>query len=150
MQQPAGIRRGATRPVEPPGDWSWEAYAGPAGIPPPRVSVARACVAGIGAAVTRRRLAWSPRFSSWYVGFYRPGGYNVVTVDLRTAAPLVAARLPDPPEALGLKSPYPDLEQRWDPVHRQWGWFVPAEDAIPDFGAAIDLIRPFQPESGPM
>jgi hypothetical protein len=61
-----------------------------------------------------------------------------------------AVKLPEAPERLGLESPYPGLEQNWNAHGREWGWFVPDAASVPDFGLAIDLSRPHQPEAGPM
>jgi hypothetical protein len=136
--------RGATR------DWSWEEYEQELGIPPDRLATAKACFENIRDAITQRGLPWQPKFRNGYLGFNRPGDYNTVTVELRTRAPLVAVKLPDPPESLGLKNPYPRLTQNWDAHNRQWGWFVPDVASVPDFGLAIDISRPHQPETGPM
>jgi hypothetical protein len=150
MGQTAEAQRRKGRSVTLARDWRWEAYEQEARMPPGRLQVARACFTSIEEAVGKRSLTWLPRFHSWYVGFYRSGDYNTVSIDLRTRVPLVAVKLPDPPELLALTSPYPDLAQNWDAVHHQWGWLIPSGEAVPDFGEAIDLSRPYQPESGPM
>jgi hypothetical protein len=132
-------------------EWSWEAYQEELGIPTDKLETAKACLNNIQEAVAQRGLGWWPAFRKGYFGFFRAGEYYVVTVDLsRTRPPLVAVKLPEPPERLSLENPYPALEQNWDGHNRQWGWFVPDVASVPDFGLAIDLSRPHQPESGPM
>jgi hypothetical protein len=131
-------------------EWSWEAYRDEQGIPAEKLETAKACFASIQEALMKRGLDWQPVFRQGYFGFQRPGGYHVVTVDLRPRMPLVSVKLPDPPDQLGLANPYPSLEHAWDGDHRQWGWSVPNAGSVPDLGLAIDFSRPHQPESGPM
>jgi hypothetical protein len=131
-------------------EWSWEEYEQEQGMAQDKLDTAKACFASIQKALTERALDWRPVFRQGYFGFVRPGTYHVVTVDLRPRMPLVSIKLPDPPERLGLQSPYPELEQTWDGAHRQWDWFIPSAMSVPDFGPAIDFSRPHQPESGPM
>jgi hypothetical protein len=131
-------------------EWSWEAYRVEQGISSEKLDTAKACFASVQEALSQRGLDWQPVFRQGYFGFQRPGGYHVVTVDLRPRVPLVSIKLPDPPDQLGMENPYPTLEQTWDQAHRQWGWSVPNAGSVPDLGVAIDFSSPHQPESGPM
>jgi hypothetical protein len=86
-----------------------------------------------------------------YVAIQRPGGYNVLVVDLWwNKAPRLAGKVPAEPAALGLASPFPHLLEIWIPAEREWGWTVPPGTAVPDVGVLIDLVQPFQPAQGPM
>jgi hypothetical protein len=139
--------RGPSTPVR---EWSWEEYEQQLGFSATVVATAKACCVRIEAALTTRSRSWPLKKQRGYLGFYRPGTYYVVTVELTSRGPLVAVKLPLSPDSLGLASPYPNLEQSWDERNHQWGWYIPNQDAIPDFGPAIDLSLPYQPESGPM
>jgi hypothetical protein len=59
-------------------------------------------------------------------------------------------KIPRPPGELGLVNPFPVLAEDWKANEREWGWTVPTVDEIPDIGVALDLVRPFHPESGGM
>ena len=64
--------------------------------------------------------------------------------------PRFAVKLPAPPAALGLASPYPDLAEDWDATEKQWGWTVPSVAEVPDVSLAFDMIQRFHPLAGPM
>jgi hypothetical protein len=64
--------------------------------------------------------------------------------------PRLAAKIPAEPANLGLTSPFPHLPEVWVPAEREWGWTVAPGTPLPDVGALIELIRPFQPAQGPM
>ena len=132
-------------------DWSWEAYETDLAVPADRVAVGREIHARIEAAAAVRGLPWHPVFRQGYVAFQRPGGYNVIVLDLWwRKVPRLAVKLPRSPDELGLGSPYPSLEASWQPGEKEWGWTVPSLDLVPDVGTAIDLVRPFHPDRGPM
>jgi CHAT domain len=146
-----------TSPTAPPArsadteGWSWEAYVTKLNIPPARIEVGRRLVADITAAVAERGLPWRVVMRKGYVAIQRPGGYNVLVVDLWwNKAPRLAGKVPAAPETLGLVSPFPHLREVWIPAEREWGWTVPRTTAVPDVGSLIDLIQPFQPDQGPM
>jgi len=143
-------RKGRTGSAAPPRDWTWEGYRDELGIAESKLAIAKACFERIQAALTERGLEWQPVFRQGYFGFVRPGPFHVISVDLRPRAPLVTIKLPEPPDQLGLQDPYPNLDSMWDSKHRHWGWFIPDVASVPDLGAAIDMTRPHQPESGHM
>ena len=102
-------------------------------------------------AAEERGLPWQPVMNKGYIAIQRPGAYNVLVVDLWYAkVPRLAAKIPGPPETLGLTSPYPSLQEVWTASGNEWGWTVPPGSAIPDVGQLIDLIRPYHPARGPM
>jgi hypothetical protein len=141
-------RKGRTT-SSPPREWTWEAYEQEQKMSPEKLETAKRCFASIEAALAQRGLAWQPVLRERYIGFQRPGEYVAAGIEFKSTL-LVTVKLPDPPDRLGLENPYPDLKQNWDKHNRQWGWFVPDTASVPDFGLAIDLSRPYQPESGPM
>lgn len=59
-------------------------------------------------------------------------------------------KIPAAPGELGLANPYPELEVSWGEAERDWGWTVPSIEQIPDVSVAIDLVRRFHPENGPL
>jgi hypothetical protein len=131
--------------------WSWETYATQLNVPPERIDIAQRLVAGIIAAVRDRGLPWQVVMRKGYAAIQRPGGYNVLVVDLWwNRVPRLAAKIPAEPAALGLTSPFPSLPEVWTPAEREWGWTVAPGTPLPDVGALIDLILPFQPAQGPM
>lgn len=134
----------------PPRDWTWEAYEHEQSMSTVKLETAKACFTQIQDALAARRLDWTPVFRQGYIGFVRPGPYHVVTLDLRSGTLFVSVKLPDPPEQLGLKNPYSELDQTWAPATRQWGWYIPNAQSVPDFGTAIDFSQPHQPKTGPM
>lgn len=86
-----------------------------------------------------------------YVAIQRPGGYNVLVIDVWwNKVPRLAAKIPDQPETLGLTSPYPQLQEVWTATEHEWGWTVPPGTAPLDMGMLIDMVRPFHPSRGPM
>ena len=131
--------------------WSWETYATQLNVPSERIDVGQRLVAEIMTAVRDRGLPWQVVMRKGYVAVQRPGGYNVLVVDLYwNRVPRLAAKIPAEPTTLGLTSPFPQLPEVWTPAEREWGWTVAAGTPLPDVGALIDLIRPFQPTQGPM
>ena len=64
--------------------------------------------------------------------------------------PRLAVKVPDSPDALGLVTPYPELTESWNSGENEWGWTIPSLDALPDVRAAVDLVKPFHREDGPM
>jgi CHAT domain len=132
-------------------DWTWETYGTELNIPAERIRVGQRLVADIVAAVRERALPWQAVMRKGYVAIQRTGGYNVLLVDLWwNRVPRLAAKIPASPAALGLASPYPDLPEVWTPAEREWGWTIAPGTPLPDVGVLIDLIRPFQPATGPM
>jgi hypothetical protein len=86
-----------------------------------------------------------------YVAIQRPGGYNALVVDVYwNRAPRLAAKVPAPPEELGLTSPYPHLQEIWTPAEREWGWTIQPRTPVPDIDPLLDLIQRFHPTSGSM
>ncbi len=140
-------KRATTASVE----WDWRSYAEQLGVPDERLHVGRALVDAVAEQVERRGLNLQQRFRQGYVAFQRPGGYNVVLIDVYTASTTrFSVKLPAHPERLGLTTPYPQLSQYWVEAEREWGWLVPAGDAVLDVGPALDATIAFQPSSGPM
>lgn len=131
--------------------WSWERYAAELHVPAERIKVGQRLVDGIVAQVRRRGLPWQVVMRKGYAAVQRPGGYNVLVVDVWwNKVPRLAGKVPAEPAALGLDSPFPHLPEVWIPAEREWGWTVLPGAAIPDVGLLIDLIQPFQPAQGPM
>jgi hypothetical protein len=131
--------------------WSWEAYAAELNVAPERIDVGRRLVAAIVTAVRERDLPWQVVMRKGYAAIQRPGGYNVMVVDLWwNRVPRLAAKLPAEPAELGLASPFPRLPEVWIPVDREWGWTIAPGTPLPDVRVLIDLVRPFQPVQGPM
>ena len=131
--------------------WTWETYATKLDIPQERLRVGRRLVEGIIAAVGERGLPWRVVMNKGYVAIQRRGGYNVLVVNVWwNRVPRLAAKIPAPPETLGLTSPYPHLPEIWTPAENEWGWTVTSDAPLPDVGVLIDLIRPFHPAQGPM
>lgn len=132
-------------------EWDWDAYATQLRVPRERIEVGRKLVEEVEAAIAKRSLPWQRKFRQGYVAFQRPGGYNVVVVDVyRGKTPRFAVRLPAAPSELELSSPYPHLEASWDSAERDWGWTVPHSSLVPDVGLAIDVAPQYHPERGPM
>jgi hypothetical protein len=110
-----------------------------------------ALVAAVAKQIEMHDLPWQPVFNGGFVSFRRPGGYKVVVVDMYWNGPVrLAITLPAEPEQLGLVNPYPELESRWSPADKEWGWVIKSIDKIPDVGPAIDIARAYTPESGPL
>jgi len=132
-------------------DWDWAKYSESLGIPDERLAVGKAIVEALEVEVAKHDLPWTVQFRKGYLALLRPGGYRVAIVDLYwKGAPRFAVRLPDTREALGLSSPYPQLPEAWDATENMWGWTIPSLSDIPDVTLALKLVRPFNPESGPM
>ena len=141
----------ARREVAAREEWSWDRYATDLKVPPGRLMVAQALIAGLEEAVRERDLPWQTRFRKGYVALQRAGGYNVVVVDVYwRQAPRLALKLPASPEDLGIASPFPNLVSTWTPNENEWDFLVPSLDAVPDLHAAVDLVKPYHVAAGPM
>lgn len=123
-------------------DWDWDTYASRMQIPPDRIEVARRTVEGVAAAVAPGQQPWRVKFRKGYVAFQRTGGHNVILVDLVWNRPVrLAIRLPTgcTPASLGLRNPFPQLEEIWLDYAHEWGWKIPSARDIPDLGYVVDL-----------
>lgn len=140
------------RPASGPSiEWDWEKYHSALSVPQERIAIARVLVERLAQAVAARGLDWKVRFRKGYVALYRAGGYNVVIVDVYwKKAPRLAIKLPAELQNLGLANPYPSLSESWDANEHEFGWTIPSLAGVPDVDAAIDLVAPFHPDSGPM
>ncbi len=142
--------------VVPPGradvaGWTWERYRTELSISADRIEVGRQLVAAVVAALRERGLRWQQVMRKGYVAFQRAGGYNVIVVDVCwNRVPRLAGKIPAEPASLGLTSPYPRLPEVWTQAEHEWGWTVAPGTPLPEVGLLIDLIRPFQPATGPM
>lgn len=131
--------------------WTWERYGKELNIPADRIEVGQRLVAAIVAALRERGLPWQEVMRKGYVAFQRAGGYNALVVDVWwNRVPRLAGKIPAEPASLGLASPYPQLPEVWTQAEHEWGWTVPPGTPLPEVGLLIDLIRPFQPATGPM
>jgi hypothetical protein len=131
--------------------WDWQRYLDDLHVPRQRLEVARALVEALDQAKTARELPWQLMFRKGYVALQRAGGYNVAELDLYwVSPPRLSVKLPADPATLGLDDPYPGLHATWRPGEGVWSWHVPNAAAVPDVGLALDLVRPFHPEAGPM
>jgi hypothetical protein len=147
QQRKSRTAGGATRRS----DWTWELFSSELGIREDRLAIGRELYERVARAIAERGLDWYPTFRKGYVAFQRAGGYNVVDIDLWwNRAPRLAIKLPRSPDELALESPYPQLETIWVAAEHEWGWHIPRLDAVPDVAAAIDVTRPYQPDTGPM
>jgi CHAT domain len=141
----------APRSHAPATGWSWERYAAELNIPAGRIDVGRRLVAAIETAMRERGLTWQVVMRKGYVGIQRPGGFNVLVVDVWwNRAPRLAGKFPAEPATIGLSNPFPHLPELWIPAEHEWGWTVSPGTPLPDVGALIDLVRPFQPPHSPM
>ena len=81
--------------------WTWERYGTELNIPADRIEVGQRLVAAIVAAVRERGLPWQEVMRKGYVAFQRPGGYNVIVVDLWwNRVPRLAGKIPAEPAIL--------------------------------------------------
>jgi hypothetical protein len=100
--------------------WTWATYGTELNIPAERIRVGQRLVADIVDAVRTRALPWQAVMRKGYVAIQRPGGYNVLLVDVWwNRVPRLAAKIPGPPAALGLANPYPHLPEVWTPAERE-------------------------------
>ena len=142
------------KPPRPDIEVGWDYYE--ARLPPDRVALVRGLFDRIAKAVEDLDLGWEPRLRSGYLGFQRPGGYHCAGVDILRERPVdFWIKLPLPPEELrrlghDIPELYPELAGRWDAHNKQWRWAVPALEAVPDVGPAIELTSRYQPPAGPM
>ncbi len=132
-------------------DYDWDSYAD-LGIPAERLAVGKALLRAAEEAIADRDLPWSPQFRKGYIALQRSGGYNVAIIDLYyNAVPRLAVKIPAPPDVLGLADPYAGKYRvTYQPGDNEWGWTVSSLDQVPDVGPALDLVRPFHPDRGPM
>ena len=148
---PARDTEPAPRSQAPAADWNWERYAAELNVPGERIDVGRRLVAAISTAIEERGLPWHVAMRKGYVAIQRPGGYNVLVVDLWwNRVPRLAGKIPAKPTDLGLTSPFPHLAEVWTAADHEWGWTVPPGTPLPDVSALIDLVLRFQPDHGPM
>ncbi len=131
-------------------EWDWDRYAAELGIPDDRLQLGRVLVDLLSEAIAELDLPWQLVFRRGYVAFQRSGGYNTLIVDLCWRQPVrLAIRLPEPPAALSLTSPYPDLEESWRDYDGEWGWTIPSVAAIPDLRPAVQIAAGVHPATGP-
>ena len=127
-------------------------------IPQDRIEVARRTAEGLAAAATASQQPWQVKFRKGYVAFQRDRGHNVILVDLYWNRPVrLAIKLPAgcTPASLGLSNPFPQLEEIWLGYAHEWGWKIPATDAIPDLSYVVDLAVKYstlhdRPPPGPV
>jgi hypothetical protein len=132
-------------------DWDWENYGSELKITDERLAVGRALAEQLEHEIAGQGVPWTIQFRKGYLALLRPGGYRVAIVDLYWKnVPRFAVRLPDTPGALGLSNPYPQLAESWDAAENMWGWTIPTVEQVPAVGAALALVEPFNPETGPM
>jgi hypothetical protein len=128
---------------------TWEDYD--ANFPPDRVAVARELFKRLQSYADAHELDWTPNFRSSWFGLQRTGGYYVPVLELYPRRPVrFSVKIPDDPERLGLVNPYPNLVTSWIAKDRQWAWDIPDLESVPDVAPALEISRPFQPETGPM
>lgn len=145
------VKRVRPEPTPGPAEWSWEGFGDDLGISQERIRVGRELCERLETAIRDRGLPWKPVFRKGYVAFQRASGYNVLVVDLWwRKVPRLAVKVPEPPTELGLLDPYPNLESSWSEAEHEWGWTITTVESVPDVSEAIDLARPFHPDSGPM
>ena len=131
-------------------EWDWDRYAAELGIPDDRLELARVLIDLLSEVIAEKDLAWQVAFRKGYVAFQRSGGYNTLMVDLWWRQPVrLAIRLPEPPAALSLTSPYPELEETWRDYDGEWGWTIPSVAAIPDLRPAVEIAARVHPATGP-
>jgi uncharacterized protein with ParB-like and HNH nuclease domain/alkylated DNA nucleotide flippase Atl1 len=130
--------------------WDWDRYAAELSIPDDRLELGRVLVDLLSEAIAEMNLPWRLVFRQGYVAFQRIGNYNTLMVDLSWRQPVrLAIRLPKPPVALSLTSPYPDLEESWRDYDGEWGWTIPSVAAIPDLRPAVEIAARVHPATGP-
>jgi hypothetical protein len=116
-----------------------------------RLAIGRALAQQIDAEISGQGVPWTIQFRKGYLALLRPGGYRVAIIDLYWKnAPRFAVRLPDTPDTLCLADAYPELASSWDAPENMWGWTIPTSGQVPAVAAALALVEPFNPETGPM
>jgi len=131
-------------------EWSWERYSSELGIPEDRIAVAREAVNLVSEAINAADLPWNAVYRKGYVPFQRPGGYNVIVVDVYwRKAPRLAVKLPDEPRNLALVSPYPDLDESWYADVREWGWTLDTFEPAPDVRPLVQIAARFHADASP-
>jgi hypothetical protein len=125
-------------------EWSWERYQNELRTPARRLEVGQQVLEALEKAISERELPWQARYRKGYVSIQRPGDHTVLVVDLGIRAGVgLKVKLPDELNALGIPNPFPDLDVRWFAANKEWAWFVPAVEQIPDVGKAVDLAVRF-------
>lgn len=141
-------------PPTPLATMTWDDYQH--SFPHEKYAVARALFDRVEQYVSQRGLPWKSSLTLKYISFQRPGGYNVVTIILRSDSPIqFRVKLPfgfGTPQSLehGVVDPYPALETGWDAHNHEVIWRIPEAGSVPDVGPAIELTCRYQPDSGPM
>lgn len=131
-------------------DWSWETYQSELGIASERIDIGRYLVEAVQGEVSRRSLPWTIRWRQGYVAFQRPGGYNVIQVDLwYSKPPRLIVKLPGSLEELGTADPLPMLDGWWSANYKEWSWHVPSKASVSDLRGVVELAAAAQPEHGP-
>jgi hypothetical protein len=131
-------------------EYDWERYRDELRVPADRLDVGQRLVVAVEQALANRGLELRTVFRKGYVGFQRPGDYNVLLVDVYwNNVPRLAVKIPAEPSVLGLASPYPHLRETWNRSHKEWGFTVSPGEPIPDLDQLLELVLPFQPETGP-
>jgi hypothetical protein len=139
-------RKAATRPDT--GPLTWDDYQ--QRLTPENFAVARGVYERLEQWIADRGLPYTPVLRRGHYSFQRAGGYGVVGMDIRSAAPCKFwVKLPRDPAELGLADPYPALGGYWFPKYKQWYWDIPSLQQIPDVGPALELSIPLQPAAGP-
>lgn len=132
--------------------WDWETFEQLLRVPTQRIAIAKAIAKAIEVELAERGLELRQQFRKGYLAFQRAGGYNVFMIDvIWKRVPRLIAKIPGPPQELGLKSPFPSIENVFDHGYNDWGFGpIATLDAIPDLAPLVDIVLPFHPESGPM
>jgi len=137
-------RSGAVQAAE----WSWESYGTELNVSQDRLAIARSIVDGLESVIADRELPWQKRFRKGYIAFQRPGGYNVMVVDLIWNKPVrVSLKSQVPLSELGIANPYPQLPAVWSATSAEWGWHVPTATSV-DPSVVVDLALQLQPDPG--
>lgn len=132
-------------------DWNWETYQSILGIEPSKLDVVHKLADLVDAAVAKRGLGWTQRFTKGYVAYQRPSGYNVVVIAFGwSAAPRFKIKLPKPLAELGEPNPFPSLEMGWDDGHKEQWWSMPVVSVASNIDAAVEIAAKHQPKSGPV
>jgi hypothetical protein len=91
-------------------------------------------------AIRLRGLPWTEVFRQRCIAFHHPNGSNLIRIWTKeNPSADFSVRLPRPLHELDETDPYPELDGRWLPDPKMWGWKVPAPEQIPDVGKAVDL-----------
>lgn len=125
-------------------EWSWERYQDELRTPIGRLETAQQILESLEQSIGQRELPWQARFRKGYVSIQRPGDYMVLVVDLKFRAGVaLKVKLPDQLAALGIPDPFPELQSRWFEANKEWTWFIPSAEQIPDVAQVVDLAARF-------